>query len=183
MDPRNFARDLAEGLQAVVPDGFLVTFDQDASEQGDGQRRLALIKEERAKLPEGIGSILRKRESSEPESSGRSIGLRADLTFEHQAFSMRSGIQFRVIYEVAEADFSGDSLGSPDDRAALKASIVALEGLQEYVAELSTDPWPNRGSGHMPEAHGAIENGAVVLWFGSREAPILLLDPIQLRPS
>jgi hypothetical protein len=54
----------------------------------------------------------------------------------------------------------------------------ALEDLQDFVAEATTEPWP--GSRSMPHAGARVEDGSVLLWYGERDHPVLLLESLPL---
>ena len=53
----------------------------------------------------------------------------------------------------------------------------ALNELQDYVEERSTERWPGRTFGR---AHAAVIKGTLHLWFGDVDAPVLECEPIDL---
>jgi hypothetical protein len=57
-----------------------------------------------------------------------------------------------------------------------------LEAAQEEIAEITTDPWPRRGSGTLPEPCVEIsQDGATVrLFYGSAADPVLELAPLTI---
>jgi hypothetical protein len=59
------------------------------------------------------------------------------------------------------------------------ACRVALDDLQDFVDEETTDPWP--GSKNVPPARAMVEGGQVHLWYGDIEAPALRLRPVPLE--
>ena len=62
-----------------------------------------------------------------------------------------------------------------DASRVLAACLHAMSDLQDFVAEATTDPWPNRGPGVMPEPHGRIGADGVDQWFGDEGRPVLTL--------
>jgi hypothetical protein len=64
-----------------------------------------------------------------------------------------------------------------------------LETVQDEFAEISTDPWPVRGPGAMPDPHAELTpDGATIrLWYGDSTEPVLELEPLRvgdvLRPD
>ncbi len=70
---------------------------------------------------------------------------------------------------------------SPADRA-IDASQRLLEAAQEEIAEVTTDPWPRRGFGTLPEAHAQLsQDGATVrLLYGSAADPLLELAALSI---
>ncbi len=59
------------------------------------------------------------------------------------------------------------------------ACRVALDDLQDFVDEETTEPWP--GSKNVPPARALVDGGQVHLWYGDIEAPALRLRPIHLE--
>jgi hypothetical protein len=55
----------------------------------------------------------------------------------------------------------------------------ALDDLQDFVDEATTEPWP--GLRTVPDAGTRVEDGKVLLWYGDRDAPVLLLEPLPLH--
>ena len=54
----------------------------------------------------------------------------------------------------------------------------ALDDLQDFVDEKTTEPWP--GLRTPPKACARIEDGSVILWFGDPEKPDLVLESLPL---
>lgn len=54
----------------------------------------------------------------------------------------------------------------------------ALDELQDFVDETSTEPWP--GERTVPRAHAAVVEGKLHMWFGDADAPVLECEPIEL---
>jgi len=54
----------------------------------------------------------------------------------------------------------------------------ALDELQDFVDEASTEPWPCERT--VPRAHAAVIEGKLHLWFGDVDAPVLECEPIDL---
>jgi hypothetical protein len=54
----------------------------------------------------------------------------------------------------------------------------ALDDLQDFVDENTTEPWP--GTRTPPEARTRIEDGAVLLWYGDPESPDLTHEPLPI---
>jgi hypothetical protein len=67
--------------------------------------------------------------------------------------------------------------GEPEQLLA-EACRRALDDLQDFVDEATTEPWP--GSRTVPYAGTRVEDGKVLLWYGDRDAPVLLLEPLPL---
>ncbi|MGO9959842.1 MAG: hypothetical protein ACLP50_28350 [Solirubrobacteraceae bacterium] len=74
----------------------------------------------------------------------------------------------------------GDSR-SPADRV-VDASQRLLEAAQEEIAEVTTDPWPRRGFGTLPEplAQRSQDGTTVRLLYGSATDPVLELDALSI---
>jgi hypothetical protein len=72
-------------------------------------------------------------------------------------------------------------LGSGADRV-LGASVLALRNAQDELAMVTTDPWPQHGSGRQPDPHAEInsEGETVRLFYGDPASPILELEPLRL---
>jgi hypothetical protein len=64
------------------------------------------------------------------------------------------------------------------ERVLAEACRRALDDLQDFVDEATTEPWP--GSRTVPEAGTRIEDRKVLLWYGDRGAPVLLLEPLPV---
>ena len=63
------------------------------------------------------------------------------------------------------------------------AARAALSGVQDYIAEATTEPWPGTG-GSQPNPDARLDGNLLVMWFGPEDAPVLRLPPIDLaRPT
>jgi hypothetical protein len=51
------------------------------------------------------------------------------------------------------------------------------------IAEVTTDPWPQQGSGALPEPHAQLsqDNATVRLFYGSADNPTLELAALPIR--
>jgi hypothetical protein len=67
--------------------------------------------------------------------------------------------------------------GSIDDLI-VRACELALNDLQDFVMEATTERWP--GSGGFPRSGARMEGRSVNLWFGEREHPTVQLRPLPL---
>ena len=56
---------------------------------------------------------------------------------------------------------------------------ASLSGVQDYIADVTTDPWPDTG-GKQPNPDAKVEAGKVSMWFGPEDAPVLRLPTIDL---
>ncbi|MHA6618561.1 hypothetical protein [Pseudonocardia sp. DLS-67] len=56
---------------------------------------------------------------------------------------------------------------------------AALSGVQDHIAETTTEPWPGSG-GTQPNPDARVAGDRVQLWFGSEEDPLVTLRPIDL---
>jgi hypothetical protein len=56
---------------------------------------------------------------------------------------------------------------------------AALSAVQDYIAEATTEPWPGTG-GRQPNPDARLEANSISMWFGSEDAPVLRLTPIDL---
>jgi len=54
----------------------------------------------------------------------------------------------------------------------------ALSALQDHVDETSTEPWPGKRT--VPQAHAAVIEGKLHMWFGDADSPVLECQPIDL---
>jgi hypothetical protein len=70
---------------------------------------------------------------------------------------------------------------SPADRVVV-AGWRLLNAAQEEIVEVTTDPWPCRGSGTLPEPHAQLsEDGTVVrLFYGPAADPVLELAALSI---
>ena len=71
--------------------------------------------------------------------------------------------------------------GSPTDRV-VGAAWRLLETAQEEIAEVTTDPWPRRGAGTLPEPHAQLsqDSATVRLFYGSAAVPVLELAALPI---
>jgi hypothetical protein len=96
--------------------------------------------------------------------------------------------------DAAVAVFAGEQLcgilGAPsflddadDEPAETRIESIAdavLSGVQDYVADDSTEPWPREADGEMAMPGARVDGAALHLWFGRDEsAPAVALRPIQ----
>lgn len=58
-------------------------------------------------------------------------------------------------------------------------SELALGDLQDFVDEMTTNPWP--GEHAVPRAHAEIRGSIIVLWYGDAESPALACRPIDIE--
>jgi hypothetical protein len=73
---------------------------------------------------------------------------------------------------------------NPEDPLPERIRLVcelALDELQDFVDEISTEPWP--GMRTAPAPHAEVRGSVVCLWYGDREAPALECQPIELPLS
>lgn len=73
--------------------------------------------------------------------------------------------------------FSSLAEGSIEDRAS-QAALFAMNDLQDYVDEESTEPWP--GAHTPPPAHAVVRDGRLYMWFGEEGDEDLALLPVEL---
>jgi hypothetical protein len=65
-------------------------------------------------------------------------------------------------------------------RENLETAVRAtLSGVQDYIAEATAEPWPGSG-GTQPNSDARVDDDRVQMWFGSEEAPLIRLRPIDL---
>jgi hypothetical protein len=57
-----------------------------------------------------------------------------------------------------------------------------LDSAQDEIAELTTEPWPRRGSGTLPEPHAQLsqDRATVRLFHGSAADPVLALPALPI---
>ena len=92
--------------------------------------------------------------------------------------------KYGIVFGVDVADWLADS----EDRApeALIAAMAArmMENASDQVCEDTTEPWPARAGpfdgGFAPVGTDVVD-GVVRMWWGSREAPILELEPLVIE--
>ncbi len=66
------------------------------------------------------------------------------------------------------------------ERLDAEACRRALDDLQDFVDEETTEPWP--GSRTVPAADTRIEDREVRMWCGDGDESVLLLEPLPLDP-
>ena len=93
------------------------------------------------------------------------------LWFESDSYSGKAGSY------ACQWLYKGD--GEPE-RLLTDACWHALDDLQDFVDEATTEPWP--GERTPPKAHARLENGSVILWFGDAETPDLVLESLPIVP-
>lgn len=78
------------------------------------------------------------------------------------------------------AGYESDSR-SPADRV-VDAGCWLLERAQEEIAEVTTDPWPQQGSGTLPEPQAKLsqDGAAVRLFYGAADKPTLELAALPI---
>lgn len=69
--------------------------------------------------------------------------------------------------------------GSTFEEQVAPAARLALDHLQDYVAEATHDPGP--GITRMPRAEAEIRNTELSLWFDDRGVAVLRCEPIPLH--
>ena len=58
---------------------------------------------------------------------------------------------------------------------------LALDDLQDYVLDVTTEPWPRQpGKRRHPRPWAQVEGRTVFLWYGDRTYRALELEPIHL---
>lgn len=67
--------------------------------------------------------------------------------------------------------------GTPAERV-VAAAKQALEDLQDYVDEVSHEPWP--GLRRPPSARAQVSDGLLHCWYVDGEEVVLELDPVPL---
>jgi hypothetical protein len=91
-----------------------------------------------------------------------------------------SGVGAGVDVSFAVAAFESNA-SSPADRV-VDAAWRLLEAAQEEIAEVTTDPWPQQGSGTLPEPHVQLsqDRATVRLFYGSAADPVLELAALSI---
>ena len=71
-----------------------------------------------------------------------------------------------------------------EPRANLETAVrAALSGVQDYIADVTAEPWPGTG-GSQPTPDARVESDTVSMWFGDEDAPVLRLPSLRLtRPT
>jgi hypothetical protein len=65
------------------------------------------------------------------------------------------------------------------DHLFAEACRRALDDLQDFVDEATTEAWP--GSRTVPPAGARVEDGQILLWYGDKDDPVLSLEPLPLH--
>ena len=97
--------------------------------------------------------------------------LRFAMDADRGFFGGRSG-------SYVEDNFNLDAGTRSMAERARRASLVALDQLQDFVAEETTDPWP--GATEMPPVRAELHADHLLLYFGEQAAPVLECEPIDL---
>ncbi len=81
---------------------------------------------------------------------------------------------------LAVATYESDTRSAAD--RVVNAGWRLLETAQDEIAEITTDPWPRRGSGTLPEPHAQVsQDGATVrLFYGAASDPVLELAALSI---
>ena len=81
---------------------------------------------------------------------------------------------------LAVAGYESDSR-SPAERV-VDAGWRLLETAQEAIAEVTTEPWPQQGSGMLPEPHAELsqDSATVRLFYGPADNPALELAALPM---
>jgi hypothetical protein len=64
------------------------------------------------------------------------------------------------------------------DALAVRASELAINDLQDFVTEETTEPWP--GSSGPPRPGVRLVGRTIELWFGVHDHPVVRLRPLPL---
>jgi hypothetical protein len=78
--------------------------------------------------------------------------------------------------------FFSDSFDAPLEDRATMAADFALNDLQDYVDEESTEPWPARTPRGPARPHAEVRSGELHMWFGDEGNEALKLEPVDLDP-
>lgn len=66
-----------------------------------------------------------------------------------------------------------------EPRENLETAVRAsLSGVQDLIADASTEPWP--GTRIQPNPDARVEDDTVTMWFGDEDDPVLTLPPIRI---
>jgi hypothetical protein len=60
------------------------------------------------------------------------------------------------------------------------AALAILDGTQDVVMEMLTEPWPLTAQGQAALPGARIHNDTLDLWFGDESTPALALRPLRL---
>jgi hypothetical protein len=84
--------------------------------------------------------------------------------------------------DVALAVTASESNASSPAERVVDAAWRLLEAAQDEIAEVTTDPWPQRGSGSLPEPHVKLsqDRATVRLFYGSAADPALELAALSI---
>lgn len=65
------------------------------------------------------------------------------------------------------------------------AAWNVLSSIQDFVSEHRAEPWPRWEWGAdadpLPSPRAAVRSGALHLWYGNEDDPVLSLEPIRLK--
>ena len=90
------------------------------------------------------------------------------LWYSSDVDSGKAGSYVRYILEAADES---------DEANLVRAAVMILDQLQDFVSEATADPWP--GTGRQPEPHAEIRGGALHLWYGAPDDVKLAIAPID----
>jgi hypothetical protein len=68
--------------------------------------------------------------------------------------------------------------GQTNEERIVNACIEALDALQDYIDEVTHDPWP--GDRTPPKPYAEFRDAKVVFGYGAPGTPVLECDPIPL---
>jgi len=77
-------------------------------------------------------------------------------------------------------------VGVQDHAAVAALARHALDDLQDFLAEETTDPWPARSGGRWPPARAVLRSATLQWWFGDPDHPddrgrgVVVLRPVVL---
>ncbi len=108
-------------------------------------------------------------------------GFHVDVEGDTLRFTLDEGLGFwGGSTRISVRDFL-DKVDAPEDWRVATAAEFALNDLQDFVDEESTEPWP--GQHAPPVAHAAVRAGKLHMWFGDEGNEDLILQPIDLSPE
>jgi len=56
---------------------------------------------------------------------------------------------------------------------------ASLSGVQDYIADETTEPWP--GITSQPNADARLVGDTIEMWFGDEQDPVMRLRPMSVR--
>lgn len=72
----------------------------------------------------------------------------------------------------------GGAYGDTEEDNLVGLSVQVLNELQDYVSEVTTEPWP--GTTRQPNPHAEVSGPNLYLWYGERGDAAVTCDPIPL---